>query len=319
MKGQIATSLERGISTNMSKPITTVIVHDDSYANWVFDPTHPTQGRRFINGFNSIQQSCSNLDVRSPRLAERAELELVHSVGYVDQVLKDNRCDEWRGSRPDLALLAQTFVGGTLVALDALLDGETLTAVHLPGAKHHAQYDQSSGFCVFADFAIAAHIATSLGRKVAIFDFDAHHGDGTENLCADNPNILTFSVHENGIFPGTGKKSNPEKHIYNKPLNPDFSDYVFTDDIRLIEAGMEFAVLAIEFGADIIFVAAGADGHESDPLSNLRFSPGGVYKTMGGLRNSFPTTPILVGGAGGYQPDGGTPEMWQSAVSGLGA
>ena len=301
----------------MSKLFKTVLVHDDSYANWVFNPTHPTQGRRFINGFNKIQESFVGIEVRSPRMAERSELELVHSAEYVDQVINGFRCDEWRGQRPELAELAQTFVGGTLVALDALLQGETLTAVHLPGAKHHAQYDHSSGFCVFADFAIAARIATSLGHKVAIFDFDAHHGDGTENLCADNPNIMTFSIHENGIFPGTGHSNDPEKHIYNRPLDPDFSDRVLFDDERLVLAGIEFQQLAADFGADLIFIAAGADGHYSDPLSSLRYSAGAVLKTMGHLRNRFDRTPVLMGGAGGYQPDGGTPEMWAHAVQGL--
>jgi len=301
----------------MSKLFRTVLVHSDSYANWVFDPTHPTQGRRFINGFDKIQESFTYIDVRSPRLAERSELELVHSPEYVDQVIGDFRCDEWLGQRPELAELAQTFVGGTLVALDALLAGETLTAVHLPGAKHHAQFDHSSGFCVFADFAIAAHIATSLGRKVAIFDFDAHHGDGTENLCAENPNILTFSVHQNGIFPGTGHEDDASKHVYNRPLDPDLSDRVLADDERLVLAGLEFQQLAREFGADLIFIAAGADGHYSDPLSSLRYSPGGVFKTMGNLRQAFEQTPILVGGAGGYRPDDATPEMWATAVHAL--
>ena len=301
----------------MSKQFSTVLVHDDSYINWVFNPTHPTQGRRFINGFNKIQESFSGLDVRSPRMADRAELELVHSPGYVDQVIRDFRCDEWRGQRPELSELAQTFVGGTLVALDALLAGETLTAVHLPGAKHHAQYDHSSGFCVFADFAIAAHIATSLGKKVAIFDLDAHHGDGTENLCAENPNILTFSIHENGIFPGTGHEDDASKHVYNRPLDPDLSDRVWADDERLVRAALEFARLASEFGADLIFVAAGADGHSDDPLSSLRYSTGGVFKAMGALRNSFNQTPVLVGGAGGYRPDDATPEMWATAVHAL--
>ena len=301
----------------MSKQFRAVLVHDDSYVNWVFNPTHPTQGRRFINGFNKIQESFSGIEVRSPRMAERAERELVHSREYVDQVISDFRCDEWHEQRPELAELAQTFVGGTLVALDALLAGETLTAVHLPGAKHHAQYDHSSGFCVFADFAIAAHIATALGKKVAIFDLDAHHGDGTENLCAENPNILTFSIHENGIFPGTGHEDDVSKHVYNRPLDPDLSDRVWADDERLVLAGIEFQQLVREFGADLIFVAAGADGHYSDPLSSLRYSSGGVFKTLGNLRQSFEQTPILMGGAGGYKPDAGTPEMWAAAVQGL--
>ena len=97
----------------------------------------------------------------------------------MEEVTEDWITDEWDTQNEELALLAQTFAGGTLVALDALLNGQTLTAIHLPGAKHHAQFDHSSGFCVFADFAMAAKVSVSKGLKVAILDVDAHHGDGT--------------------------------------------------------------------------------------------------------------------------------------------
>ena len=97
-----------------------------------------------------------------------------------------------------------------MVALESLLNNEADLAIHLPGAKHHAQYDHSSGFCVFNDFAIAADIATKdHGLKVAIIDIDAHHGDGVENLTRENPSVLTFSIHESGIFPGTGNSDEP--------------------------------------------------------------------------------------------------------------
>ena len=127
-----------------------------------------------------------------PRLATRAELERVHAPSYIDEVLDNHLSGQWSGKRADLALLASTFVGGTLVALNALLSKEALTAIHFPGSKHHAQNDHSSGFCIFNDFAIAADIATKdYGLRVAILDIDAHHGDGVENLTADNPMVLT--------------------------------------------------------------------------------------------------------------------------------
>jgi acetoin utilization protein AcuC len=251
------------------------------------------------------------LGILAPRKATIEELALVHETSYLTSVTEDYLCDEWSGHRGDLAQLAQTFAGGTLVALGALLDGSTLTAIHLPGAKHHAQYDRSSGFCVFADFAIAAKTAVAKGLKVAILDVDAHHGDGTENLCLDDPNIMTFSVHEAGIFPGTGLGDQPEMHAYNEPLvRGDGDDQLFT-------AVERFCSLAREFAPDLIFVAAGADGHYLDPLANLNYETGGMYLAMGYLRNSFPSMPILMGGAGGYQPDKWTPRMWESVAHAL--
>ena len=247
-----------------------------------------------------------------PRLATRAELERVHSSQYLDEVLTEHRSSQWSGPRPDLAELAATFVGGTLTALDLLLQGATTTAVHFPGAKHHAQYDYSSGFCIFADFALAADIATKdHGKRVAILDIDAHHGDGTENLTTDNPNVLTYSIHERGIFPGTGNENYPEKNVYNLPLHsPARAEDLGKGDAALLNGVHLFLKLAKEFEADLIFIACGADGHQEDPLSSLQFTVDGFREAAQLIRSTFPDMPILIGGAGGYLPDSRTPEVW---------
>ena len=286
-----------------------VIVHDDSYNNWNLTVT---RGRRFANGLTQLQDLFGDkLTVVAPRLATIEELTVVHELNYVEEVLEDWVTDEWAGQNEDLALLAQAFAGGTLVALDALLNGETLTAIHLPGAKHHAQYDRSSGFCVFADFAIAAKVAVSNGLKVAILDVDAHHGDGTENLCAEDLNIMTFSVHQFGIFPGTGIREIPEKLVFNEGLAAG------NGDAELLAAVERFTAVAIDFAPDLIFIAAGADGHREDPLSRLNYEVEGFQVAMSKVRESFPSLPILMGGAGGYEPDTYTPQMWRSAADAL--
>jgi acetoin utilization protein AcuC len=259
------------------------------------------------------------LTILEPRLATKAELSRVHSSEYIDEVLDKHLTGQWNGARPDLSELAALFAGGTLVALDALLTGKAKTAIHFPGAKHHAQYDHSSGFCVFADFALAADIATKdFSKKVAILDFDAHHGDGTENLTAGNANVLSFSIHEKGIFPGTGNSSIPSKFAYNYPLgDQDGEGEVGKGDEALLRGVTEFCRLADEFNADLIFIAAGADGHAEDPLSSLQFTIAGYKAAAKCLRKQFPNIPILVGGAGGYLPDSMTPEVWASFVQEL--
>jgi len=308
---------------NLAPQADVVIVHSPAYENWVFNSTHPTQGRRFTNGYNAVLEkvgSSRRIQTIEPRLATRDELALVHTSDYIKAVLDLHTCNEWDGARPDLAKLAQTFVGGTLEALDQLLTGNTQVAVHLPGAKHHAQADTSSGFCVFADFAIAAKVAVAQGLKVAIFDFDAHHGDGTENLCADDPNILTYSVHEQNLFPWTGLKSKPKKHVYNKAIKAQKlveNSNSFADIEQLIDAALEFGRLAIDFGADIIFLAAGADGHHSDQLSRLSYDTGILIKVIGSIfhHETLSQLPVLIGGAGGYQPDDVTPKWWAETVN----
>lgn len=288
-----------------------IIVHDDAYRNWIFSPTHPTQGRRFINGLAAINAITPGIPIIEPRRATRAELGTVHDQSYLSRVLHSHVSNQWAGQRADMAELAALFAGGTLVALDQLIAGNALTAIHLPGAKHHAMRDHASGFCIFADFAMAAHHAVGLGYRVAILDIDAHHGDGTEALTLDEPRILTYSVHEDGIFPGTGLTSIPEKNAFNWPLPPD------SGVLSLSEAVSAFILAADRHKADLIFIAGGADGHEGDPLSTLKYTYAGYETAMGMVRAAFPTTPILFGGAGGYQPDDGTPISWASMVSGL--
>lgn len=289
----------------------TLIVHSDEYANWIFDPSHPTQGRRFTKAremFAQLMNSAGrSFDEVEPREATNAELARVHSAEYIHEVVTDHECGEWEGSREDLSHLATLFVGGALVALDGLIQAGYKTAIHFPGAKHHAQFDHSSGFCIFADFALAADIATrDYGKKVAILDFDAHHGDGTENLTAENSNILTFSIHEREIFPGTGNSDDAVRKIFNAPLTFETGK----GDEALLREVNRFVELAEEMKADLIFIAAGADGHAEDPLTHLQYSIEGYKKVAQLLRSRFPDLPILVGGAGGYLPDTRTPEVW---------
>jgi len=304
-----------------TKPV--ILVHSDEYSNWVFNENHPTQGRRFTHARDAFIDATlkEGIEVRevAPKLASRTDLELVHSADYVSEVLDEHLSNEWSGPRADLSSLAATFAGGTLVALESLLNEEAQVAIHFPGAKHHAQYDHSSGFCVFADFALAAQIASErYGKKVAILDIDAHHGDGTENLTQENASILSFSIHEYGIFPGTGLESKPEQFLFNYPLGTsEGSGESFKDDSALQRGVEKFILVASEFQPDLIFIACGADGHEEDSLSTLRYSINGFKNVASRLKESFPNTPFLIGGAGGYLPDTRTPEVWSTFATAI--
>lgn len=287
------------------------VIHDNDYENWVFDPNHPTQGRRFTNGLGAIHHTATSHNVvqHATREATRHELSLVHADGYIDAVL-DGYSNEWHGKRLDLGNLASKFAGGTLEALSLLIQGERL-AVHLPGAKHHAMREHSSGFCVFGDFAIAADIANAAGLRVAILDTDAHHGDGTEELTLDFTNTMTFSIHQDGIFPYSGVSDYPMLGIYNSPLP------ALANDRRLQGAVNEFIDVARDFHPDLVFIAAGADGHKADPLSGLHYTEQGYRKVMHTVGKAFPKARFLIGGAGGYCPDDATPAMWANAVTGV--
>ena len=292
-----------------------IVVHTDDYKNWIFDPGHPTQGRRFINGYNALVMHAATagltVETREPRPVDKATLREVHTDEYVNEVMDEYVSCEWAGERIDMSALANLFVGGTLMALEALIANETLTAVHLPGAKHHAMRGHGSGFCIFADFAIAAKRLSRMGKRVAILDVDAHHGDGTEALTWSDENILTYSLHEHGIFPGTGLVDDPEKNVYNWPLNS------LSGDRDLRQGVADFLQVASVFKPDYVFITGGADGHVKDPLSSLTFTVDGLEAVMVAVRDAYPVTPILFGGAGGYQPDGATPLVWARMVTAL--
>ena len=303
----------------MNKPVH--LVHSDEYKNWIFDPTHPTQGRRFNNARDLFITSAKKegIDVVEvlPRLATEAELLRVHTPAYIDEVVNQHISTEWDGQRADLANLASLFVGGTLTALDALLTGKTKLAIHFPGAKHHAQADHSSGFCIFNDFALAADIASKdHDKNIIIIDIDAHHGDGVENLTASNPQVLTFSVHQEGIFPGTGDESK-RGYFYNIPLQAGAGDEELLDAIGEFIAVIGARDRIWDWQPDLLFITCGADGHKEDPLTSLEYSVAGYIAVAKRLKERFPDLPILLGGAGGYLPDTRTPEIWAEVALSL--
>lgn len=291
------------------------IIHDPTYDGWVFDQAHPTQGRRFIHGYNALTMHAEAAGLKhetiQPIPIHRSQLETVHTPAHVTRVLDKHQSGEWRGARPDLANLANLFAGGTLLGLDLLRNGDAMTVAHLPGAKHHAMPERSSGFCVFADFALAAIDAAESGLRVAILDVDAHHGDGTEAITYNNPNVLTYSIHQFGIFPGTGLNDDPERFVFNWPLIEGDGDR------NLRQAVIDFTEQALRFRPHFIFVAGGADGHTSDPLSGLDYTVEGLEGAMRIVRSVFPDMPVLFGGAGGYQPDSATPLSWARMVTAL--
>lgn len=289
-----------------------VLVHSDEYANWVFDADHPTQGRRFVLAREmlldqAIDEGVKVMELPADFLPERELLHLVHTSDYVDQVLTQGMCNEWPGSRTDLGALARRMAGGSFVAARALLEGRALTAVNFAGAKHHAMANHSSGFCVFNDLAMVAKYLLQnyeAANRIAIVDFDAHHGDGTEELLRDEPNAITFSIHDSTIFPWTGHTESPDQAAFNRPLAAG------SGDGELLACIDDFTKIATEFEPDLVFVAMGADGHITDPLSTLNYSVDGMCAAIAQVRLAMPEVPFLLGGAGGYQPDSITPHAW---------
>jgi len=126
-----------------------------------------------------------------------------------------------------------------------------------------------------------------------------------------NKNVMTYSVHEYGIFPGTGLMSDWKHRAYNFPLASK------SGDEALLSATEGFLQACDEFQPTMIFVACGADALKNDPLSSLEFTKEGYFESMRMIREQYFDHPILLGGAGGYQPDTETPDLWATVALGL--
>jgi len=171
---------------------------------------------------------------------------------------------------PGMDRAARILVGGTLEGARRILAGEK-RVLQLGGGLHHAQYDRSSGFCVYNDLSVAIRHLTRAGLRVAYLDIDVHHGDGVQWIHYEEKEVLTLSLHESGryLFPGTGHvheigRGEGVGRKLNLPLEP------FTEDesyMEVFEALVPWALGA--FRPDVLVVQAGADAHFLDPLADL--------------------------------------------------
>jgi acetoin utilization deacetylase AcuC-like enzyme len=219
----------------------------------------------------------------APRFASPAELELVHTERHVAQVLAAAARPEpvelgeeaWTGpGTHDAMLLA---AGGLLSAVEAVLDGGVDNAFALlrpPG--HHAERDAPMGFCLFNNTAIAARWAQrerGLSR-VAIVDWDVHHGNGTEEIFFDDPSVLTISLHQDGLYPEhTGGLESGGAANANVPLPAGTGDDGYAHAFeRVVEP------LVRAFDPDLLLIGAGQDASATDPLGRMSITVPGFRR-----------------------------------------
>lgn len=210
------------------------------------------------------------------RRATDDDLQRVHPAAHVQHVRSIAAAGGGRLDADTVASAASfeaatAAAGACLTAIDLALesrDSLPFALVRPPG--HHALADQAMGFCLFNSIAVAARYAQSLGHaKIAIVDFDVHHGNGTEAIFYDDPSVLFVSSHQHPLYPGTGAaedrgRGEGEGFTINLPLEAG------TTGPELIAVLEREAAPAIErFEPDMLLVSAGFDAYRHDPLAQL--------------------------------------------------
>ena len=214
------------------------------------------------------------------REAPRAELEQiarVHPRRYVDRVLASVPQAGHIGLDADTVLspgsgeAALRAAGALCAAVDAVMAGEAknaFCAVRPPG--HHAEQEVAMGFCMFNNVAIGAEqVRKAHGlKRVAVIDFDVHHGNGTQAMFWREPDLFFASTHQMPLYPGTGAadERGVQRNILNVPLAPMSGSEEFRDAMNeAILPGIE------KFAPDFMLISAGFDAHRNDPLAGLLF------------------------------------------------
>jgi acetoin utilization deacetylase AcuC-like enzyme len=212
--------------------------------------------------------------------APMADIDLIKSVhdpAYVDKVMAAipasgiEALDGDTYVSPGSGKAALRAAGGACVAVDAVMDGHernAFVATRPPG--HHAEYDRAMGFCLFNNAAVAAHHARERYgiKRVAVMDFDVHHGNGTQDLFYNNPDLFYCSTHQWPLYPGTGAET--ERGCANNILNVGLPAGAGTAELQ--DAFVSTVLPGIRaFDPELLIISAGFDGHKNDPLAGLCF------------------------------------------------
>ena len=257
----------------------TGIVRDPVFTMHEMGAHHPESPRRLEVLYELLDKRGHELNLEQilVREATRDELILNHSPVYV------GRIEATSGERstyldPDTSTNAHSWeaaikaVGGLLNLVDAVMEGAARNGIALvrpPG--HHAEYDRAMGFCLFNNIAIAARYALAKHNlsRVAIVDWDLHHGNGTQHSFYDDPRVLFISMHQYPYYPGTGSVSQigggeGKGYTVNIPFIGGAGDVEYT-------LAFHHVVIPIlkAYKPEMIFVSAGFDAHRKDPLGGM--------------------------------------------------
>lgn len=306
-------------------------IYSPEQLGYKFSDTHPFNHKRLtltidlLKNMNALDDSV----IVPARIATDEELLLAHDPKYIDIVKKAGH-GEISGSQGEsygigtedtpmfenMHEASALLVGGTLTAVDQVMQGKAEHALNLGGGLHHGFRGRASGFCIYNDSTVAIrYLQHKYNARVLYVDTDAHHGDGVQWSFYDDPDVCTLSIHETGryLFPGTGsvtERGNGEGYgtSFNFPIDAFTEDksflHIYEQSIREI---FEF------FKPDVVLTQNGADAHYLDPLTHL-YGTMNIYreipKIVHELAHEYCDGKWIAVGGGGYDIWRVVPRAW---------
>ncbi len=268
---------------------------------------HPERSERLVSIMDTLKVSdiWDSLVHLSPRKATDEDILTVHTAEHLAQMKKLVGYADPDTYVSEDSLEAALYAAGSLLeAVDKCRSGQidrAFCAVRPPG--HHAEANRAMGFCLFNNVAVGARYAQKCGyKKIYIIDFDVHHGNGTQHMFYDDPDVFYFSTHQSPHYPGTGSKDETGSGAgsdttanYPMQAGAGLKEYasVYNDELP-------GSITA--FGPDMIIVSAGYDLHARDPLASIRVTDEGIDMIVSSILKSK-DVPAVFSLEGGYDLD----------------